>query len=405
MTTDPGIDPGIDTGIDTGIDIASVDAALTTTRAVRLRLDLERPVDDEIIYDCIDIAEQAPSGGNQGSRRWIVVRDPAVKERLAELYMASAGTFMVDARERLAGTGHPQEKVMRSAAHLAEHLAEVPVIVIPTILGVHDGSGRPGLFDSVIQAVWSFSVALRARGLGSAWTTAILACRDELAELLGIPDDVTPIALLPVAWTKGTEFHEAPRYPARQISYVDRYGSTWERGPGEPPSLADGPGTVVEIDIDAPVGAVWPHVVDIGFGADHSEEFLGARWAEGSTGPAIDASFIGRNRHPAIGEWEVPCFVDRYEPEREFGWVTSDPGNPGARWRFELSSIAGATRLRYRLVLGPGPSGISAAIASMPDKEPRILANRIREHRANMQRVVEAIAAAATGPTDGGDEA
>ena len=88
------------------IDIASVDEALTTTRAVRLRLDLERPVDNDIIYDCIDIAEQAPSGGNQGRRRWIGVRDPAVKARIAELYMATGGEFMIGARDRIAGTGH-----------------------------------------------------------------------------------------------------------------------------------------------------------------------------------------------------------------------------------------------------------------------------------------------------------
>jgi len=162
------------------IDVHSVDEALTTTRAVRLRLDLGRPVDNQIIYDCIDIAEQAPSGGNQGSRRWIIVRDPQVKAELAELYMATGGEFMIGARDRLDGSGHPQEKVMKSAAHLAEHLAEVPAIVIPTIIGVHDSSGRPGLFDSVIQSVWSFCVALRARGLGTSWTTAILAKGDVL---------------------------------------------------------------------------------------------------------------------------------------------------------------------------------------------------------------------------------
>ena len=99
--------------------------------------------------------------------------------------------------------------------------------------------------------------------------------------------------------------------------------------------------------------------------------------------------------HPAIGEWDVPCFVHRYEERAEFGWVTSDPDNPGAQWRFVLSSIAGATRLRYSLLIGPGPSGISAAIAAMPDKEPRILYRRIEEHRTNMRRVVEAIKAAA----------
>jgi len=117
----------------------------------------------------------------------LIVRDQAKKDRLAELYMEAAGQWMIEASDRIDGTGHPQERVMKSAAYLAEHLAEVPVIVIPTIIGVHDGSGRPGLFDSIIQSVWSFSVALRARGLGSAWTTAILNRQDDIATLLDIP--------------------------------------------------------------------------------------------------------------------------------------------------------------------------------------------------------------------------
>ncbi len=379
----------------TPIDVGSVDQALTTTRAVRRRLDLERPVDQQIILDCIDIAEQAPSGGNQGSRRWIIVRDQTLKDQLAELYMASAGQWMIETHDALAGTGHPQEKVMASAAHLARHLAEVPAIVIPTIIGRHDGSGRPGLFDSVIQSVWSFCVALRARGLGTAWTTAILSRQDDIATLLGIPDGVTQIAMIPVAWTKGADFKPAPRYPAREITYLDGFARTWERGPSDPPCHADGPGTVVEVDIKAPSAAVWPYVSDINFGADASAEFVGARWADGFDGAALGAQFIGSNTHKAIGQWDVSCFVDRFEEGRHFGWVTSDPQNPGAQWRFELDSIAGATRLRYRVVLGPGPSGITAAIAQMPDKEPRILARRIDEHRANMGRVIEAIKSAA----------
>ena len=387
-----------------GIDVASVDAALSTTRAVRLRLDLERPVDHQIILDCIDVAEQAPSGGNQGSRRWIVVRDPEVKAKVADLYMEAAGKWMIEARDRTAGTGHPNERVMRSAAHLAEHLAEVPAIVIPTIIGVHDGSGRPGLFDSVIQSVWSFCVALRARGLGTAWTTAVLSRSDDLADLLGIPDGMTQIAMIPVAWTKGTEFKTAPRYPAREITYVDGFARTWESGPSDPPRHADGPGTVVEVDIKAPAAAVWPYLTDISFGARFSEEFTGARWVDGPDGepggPAVGARFVGANTHPAIGEWEVPCFVDRCDEPREFGWVTSDPDNPGARWRFEASTIAGATRLRYSVVLGPGPSGITAAIESMPGKEPRILARRVDEHRANMAKVIEGIKAAVEADDD-----
>ena len=149
------------------IDAASVDEVLATTRAVRRRLDLERPVDNELLLECIDLAEQAPTGGNLGSRRWIIVRDQAVKDQLGELYRTTALPFMSRAAERLRGTGDAQEKVMASAAFLAEHLAEVPAIVIPTIIGRHDGSGRPGLFDSVIQAAWSFCLALRARGLGT----------------------------------------------------------------------------------------------------------------------------------------------------------------------------------------------------------------------------------------------
>ncbi len=381
---------------ETGIDVNSVDAALTTTRAVRLRLDLEREVDHQIVLDCIDVAEQAPSGGNQGSRRWIVVRDPAVKAQLAELYLESGGSWMIETRDRIAGTGHPNERVMASAAHLAEHLAEVPVIVIPTIIGVHDGSGRPGLFDSVIQSVWSFCVAARARGLGTAWTTAILGKSDELADVLGISDGMTPIAMIPVAWSKGTKFRTAPRFPAREITYVDQFGHTWERGPSDPPTLADGPGTVVEVDIKAPIETVWQYMVDISFGAAFSQEFTGARWADDVSGdPDVGARFIGSNTHPAIGEWEVDCFVDACQRPTEFGWVTSDPENPGARWRFEAASIAGAVRLRYSLKLGPGPSGISAAIEAMPAKEARILSRRIDEHRANMAAVVGGVKAAA----------
>jgi nitroreductase len=381
--------------IDGLIDVASVDKALMTTRAVRRRLDLERPVDRELLLDCIDVAEQAPSGGNQGSRRWIIVTDQRVKDRMAEIYMESAGEWMIQAHEKIEGTGHPQERVMASAAHLAKHLSEVPAIVVPTIIGVHDGSGRPGLFDSVIQSVWSFCVALRARGLGTAWTTAILSRQDDLAELLDIPEGMTQIAMIPVAWFTGSEFKLAPRFPARDITYFNGFARTWEQGPSDPPVHGDGPGTIVEVDIKAPADVVWPFVTDINFGSDHSGEFTGARWADGFDGPALGAHFIGANTHKAIGEWEVPCFVDKYEPERRFGWVTSDADNPGARWWFELDSIAGATRLRYRVILGPGPSGITAAIANMPEKEAKILDRRMSEHRANMQRVVEGVKAAA----------
>ena len=372
---------------------AAVDGVLTTTRAVRRRLDLDRDVDDEIILDCIDIAEQAPTGGNQGSRRWLIVRDPELKQRLARLYRDVIGDRMIEARDRLAGTGDPRERAMFSSAHLAEHLGEVPAIVIPVILGRHDGTGRPGLFGSVIQSGWSFCLALRARGLGTAWTTAGLVKEPEIKELLGIPDDVTEIAMFPVAWTVGTDFKPARRRPARQITYFDGYARTYERGPSDPVRMADGPGTVVEADIQAKPAAVWARVTDINLPAEFSEEFQGAEWQDGHDGPELGARFVGRNHHPGRGDWEATCFVDVLEEPAAFGWCTSDIDNPGARWRFELEPIVGGTRLRFRGVLGPGPSGLDGIIESRPDLEPRIIARRISEHRANMQRVVDGVKA------------
>ena len=204
-------------------DLAQTDALLGTTRAVRRRLDLDREVPDEIILRCIELAEQAPTGGNQQSRRWIVVRDPETRRELAEVYRSAGGDQLIEVADRLAGTGHANEQMMASAAHLARNLERVPVLVIPTILGVHDGSGRPGLFDSVIQAAWSFCLALRARGLGTAWTTIHLQRAEIAAEILGIPPDVTQIALFPVAWTIGTDFHPGPRRPTEEFVNLDRW--------------------------------------------------------------------------------------------------------------------------------------------------------------------------------------
>ena len=163
------------------------DRLLSTTRSVKKRLDLEREVSEEVLLDCIEIAEQAPTGGNQSSRRWLVIRDPKIKKEIAELYREMGGQFLKEQSERLDGTGHHNEKTIKASSYLAEHLEEVPVLVLVTIYGEHDGSGRPGLFDSVIQAAWSFCLALRSRGLGSAWTTMHLGNAEKIAELLDIP--------------------------------------------------------------------------------------------------------------------------------------------------------------------------------------------------------------------------
>ncbi|MBV9325698.1 MAG: nitroreductase family protein [Chloroflexi bacterium] len=370
-------------------DIAQIDELLATTRAVRRRLDFSRPVDNQLLLDCIDLAEQAPTGGNLGSRRWIIIRDRRVKQQLGDLYRETALSFMATTAERRRGTGDPNERVMASAAYLAEHLAEVPAIVIPTIIGRHDGSGRPGLFDSVIQAAWSFCLALRARGLGTTWVTAALQNRARVKEILGIPEHITEIALFPVAYTRGTDFRRAPRDPARSITYFDRFGTTAERGPSAELSFDDGPGAIVEIDIGARPARVWSLVTDLNLPARFSTEFVGAEWASDARG--VGATFHGRNQHPAIGQWTVTCFVDAWEEPRAFGWRTSDPNNPGARWRFDLEAGGGGTRLRFSYIIGPGPSGTTRALSNNPGRESRVLRRRIDEVHANMQRTVEGI--------------
>ncbi|MBV9595898.1 MAG: nitroreductase family protein [Chloroflexi bacterium] len=370
-------------------DIAQIDELLATTRAVRRRLDFSRPVDNQLLLDCIDLAEQAPTGGNLGSRRWIIIRDPHVKQQLGDLYRETALSFMATTAERLRGTGDPNERVVASAAYLAEHLAEVPAIVIPTIIGRHDGSGRPGLFDSVIQAAWSFCLALRARGLGTTWVTAALQNRARVKEILGVPEHITEIALFPVAYTRGTDFRRAPRDPARSITYFDRFGTTAERGPSAELSFDDGPGAIVEIDIGARPARVWSLVTDLNLPARFSTEFVGAEWASDARG--VGATFHGRNQHPAIGQWTVTCFVDAWEEPRAFGWRTSDPNNPGARWRFDLEAGGGGTRLRFSYIIGPGPSGTTRALSNNPGRESRVLRRRIDEVHANMQRTVEGI--------------
>jgi nitroreductase len=370
-------------------DVRQIDEVLASTRAVRRRLDLHRSVDNQLLLDCIDLAEQAPTGGNLGSRRWIIVRDQRVKDQLGELYASTALPALSASARRLRGTGHPNEKTMASAAHLAAHLAEVPAIVIPTIIGRHDGSGRPGLFDSVIQAAWSFCLALRARGLGTAWVTAALRDEARVKEILGIPEHMTEIVMLPVAWTLGTDFGRAPRHPARAITYFDRFGTTYERGPAEVLRFEDGPGAVAEVDIAAAPATVWALVTDLNLPARFSTEFLGAEWAGDERG--VGAVFHGRNQHPARGEWTVPCTVDTYDEPRAFGWRTSDPDTPGARWRFDLEPRDGGIRLRFSYVIGPGPSGITIAMEANPGKHDRVLRRRIDEVYANMGRTVEGI--------------
>ena len=297
-------------------DLEQTDELLSTTRAVRRRLDLERHVPDDLLLRCIELAEQAPTGGDVASRRWIVIRDPDTKAKLADLYRAAGGSNIIKTADDRRGAGHPKERVVESAAHLAANLERVPVMILVTVWGVHDGSGRPGLFDSVIQAAWNLCLALRSRGLGSAWTTMHLGKAQEVGELLGIPDGVTQIVLLPVAWTIGTDFKPAARRPASEIVWFDRWGYTKGNLGDASDLLATMPGVTVEVDISAPPERVWEFASDINLPARFSHEFQGAEWID-ADGPREGASFIGRNERVEVDrKWETTSWVVACDPPR-----------------------------------------------------------------------------------------
>jgi uncharacterized protein YndB with AHSA1/START domain len=153
---------------------------------------------------------------------------------------------------------------------------------------------------------------------------------------------------------------------------------------------ADGPSAEVEVEVDAPVERVWALVTDIELPARFSSELQGARWLD--DGPALAARFVGRSQHPAAGTWETTCVVTECSAPRSFGWAVGDPDHPSALWRFDLAPLAGGgTRLRQWMRMGPAPSGLTPAIEAMPDKEERIVARRLDEHRANMAATLAGI--------------
>jgi nitroreductase len=201
------------------MDITSVDELLSTTRAVRRRLDLNRPVERGVILECLQLAMQAPTASNDQNWRWMVVTDEGKRAAIAEIYRQLAGDYLVQAAT--AATDPQTRRVYESAQSLTGILADVPVFVIPCIERRFDKAPlmvAAAAWGSILPAAWSFLLALRSRGLGSVWTTLHLARERDVADILGIPDSVTQAALFPVAYTVGTDFKPAVRPPAETVT-------------------------------------------------------------------------------------------------------------------------------------------------------------------------------------------
>lgn len=200
------------------------DELLTTTRTVRRRLDLTRPVPPELIRECLEVALQAPSGSNRQGWHWVVVTDADRRRAIGEVYRRSteqylesggaAGKLFPDDPER----GPVQRRVGSSVAYLGDRMADVPVLVLPCLqVDVLPTGNQAGLWGSLLPAAWSFMLAARARGLGTAWTTLHLAFEDEIAAILGLPAGLRQGVLIPTAYYTGTDFRPASRQPLDEV--------------------------------------------------------------------------------------------------------------------------------------------------------------------------------------------
>jgi nitroreductase len=202
------------------------DELLSTTRAVRRRLDLTRPVEREVLEECLELAQQAPTASFAQNWHFVVVTDAGQRAALGELWRAVADGY-VRRRAAAAAADPVLARLGDAVRYLAEHIHEVPVHVIPCVEGRTDGkpaAAQASRWASIVPAAWSFMLAARARGLGSVWTTFHLRHEREAAELLGIPyERVMQAALIPVAYTVGTDFKPGPRRPLDTLVHWDRW--------------------------------------------------------------------------------------------------------------------------------------------------------------------------------------
>ena len=219
----------------------TADELLSTTRAVRKRLDFDRELPMDVIKECMEMAVQAPSGSNSQGWQFMFVTDPDKRAKIGEYYRQAFDVYRTmpqaihnlnqDSKDK--SLVDSQNRSASSADYLGENMGRAPALLIPCITGRADGPVPEGMspvamqapqFGSIIPAVWSFMLAARARGIGTAWTTLHLFFEKEIAELLGIPyDEMMQVALIPIAYTKGTDFKPAYRPPVETVMHVNEW--------------------------------------------------------------------------------------------------------------------------------------------------------------------------------------
>ncbi len=210
----------------------SADEVLTTTRSVRKRLDFDRPVERKIVEECLEIALQAPTGSNSQGWHWVIVEDPDKKKAIADIYARNFFPYVnAPGRQFDAGDMRAQQVdgIRSSATYLTENFHRAPLMLIPCIEGRLDNLpsfATASAWGSLLPAVWSFMLALRERGMGSAWTTLHLpnGGEEETAKILGIPHDrISQGGLFPIAYTVGTDFKLAKRLPLEKVLHWDKW--------------------------------------------------------------------------------------------------------------------------------------------------------------------------------------
>lgn len=210
------------------------DHVLRTTRSVRLRLDFDKPIEPAVIEECLEIALQAPTASNSQQWQWVVITEPEKVAAVAEVYRKSFEVLAARPAEERPVYGADDsrtlqsEKVTRSATYLAEQMHRCPALLLACINGRVEELGammQAGVYGSILPGAWSFMLAARARGIGMAWTTLHIRHEDEVADLLGIPADVTQAALFPMAYFTGEDFQPAPRVPLSEVMHWNQWGN------------------------------------------------------------------------------------------------------------------------------------------------------------------------------------